>query len=173
MYGLYFCKCLSSVESVYCAAWHALLCLVWACALNGITWIRCSYLCLVNESVYAHALSRTRSTQSGSIWPAWNSICNTLFDAYVNLKWNKKKIQQNMLYNRRIKWKNAQRREKKKKRNTTDDDNKVMSERNIDDDDKKSLKINNEISTHSFTAVSFWVFSDTHTPRTVCVLFGF
>lgn len=78
-----------------------------------------------------------------------------------------------MLYNRRIKWKNAQRREKKKKRNTTDDDNKVMSERNIDDDDKKSLKINNEISTHSFTAVSFWVFSDTHTPRTVCVLFGF
>lgn len=60
-----------------------------------------------------------------------------------------------------------------KKRNTTDDDNKVMSERNIDDDDKKSLKINNEISTHNFTAVSFWVFSDTHTPRTVCVLFGF
>lgn len=32
----------------------------------------------------------------------------------------------------------------------------VMSERNIvDDDDKKSLKINNKISTHSFTAGSF------------------
>lgn len=76
-----------------------------------------------------------------------------------NEKWTEKKQQHSLT-------------EREKRKNN--DDNKVMSERNIDDYDKKSLKINNEISTHSFTAVSFWVFFDTqHSTATDRLLFDF